>query len=282
MKQRIKIQFEEITNKKVRTCELIESGFNNENYNINDAYVLRVPKDNGDETISFYNEEKTYKAIEDLKISEKIVYIDPKIGLKISKFVHNARQYINTPTMEQINYIAKTLKKLHNSGVKVDFGYQMFYKLNFYKNSLESEDYLDSKYEKKVLKEIKNIFAKDPMVICHNDLVQNNMLFKSNGVILIDWEYSGMNNPYFDLASFISENDLNEEQEEFFLKKYFGSKLNLTKRKRVKIFINMLDILFYYWGLYLYKKRGDLIYYQIAKHKQSRILEKIKPTTLKQ
>lgn len=65
-----------------------------------------------------------------------------------------------------------------------------------------------------------------------------------------------MNNPYFDLASFISENNLNETQEEFFLSKYFGSKLNLTKRKRTKIFINFLDLLFYYWALYLFKKEA--------------------------
>ena len=133
MRQRIKILFEENTNKKVRTCELITSGFNNENYSINDAYVLRLPKDNRDETISYINEEKSYKAIEKLNISDKIVYINTNIGLKISKFVHNAMQYVNTPTNEQINYVAKTLKKLHNSGIKVDFGYQMFYKLGVYK-----------------------------------------------------------------------------------------------------------------------------------------------------
>ena len=275
MRQRIKILFEENTNKKVRTCELITSGFNNENYSINDAYVLRLPKENGDETISYINEEKSYKAIEKLNISDKIVYINTNIGLKISKFVHNAIQYVNTPTNEQINYVAKTLKKLHNSGIKVDFGYQMFYKLGVYKKELSKEEYVDSKYEKKIVKDVQLLFKKDPLVLCHNDLVQNNLLFKANGVIFIDWEYSGMNNPYFDLASFISENDLNDEQSEFFLKQYFGSKLNLTKRKRVKSFMAFLDMLFYYWGLYLYKKRGDLIYYQIASHKLERINKEI-------
>ena len=274
MKQSIKTLFETTLNKKIRSITKIENGFNNENYLINDAYVIRIPKDNKDETITFTNELASYKAIENLKVSEKILYFDTNSGIKISKFVHNTREYVNTPTNEQITYVAKTLKKLHNSEVKVNFGYQMFFKLKVYKENLSSSVYIDEKIERKIINQVKSILSKDKMVMCHNDLVKNNLLFKNNGgLVLIDWEYSSMNNPYFDLASFISENNLNETQEEFFLSKYFGSKLNLTKRKRTKIFINFLDLLFYYWALYLFKKRGDRIYHTIALEKLNRILK---------
>ena len=58
---------------------------------------------------------------------------------------------------------------------------------------------------------------------------------------------------------------------EFFLSKYFGAKLNDLKRKKVNIFINFLDLLFYYWGLYYYRKRGDIIYKKIALEKLEHI-----------
>ena len=271
MKQKIKSIFTSATQKEIRSSQIIENGFCNENYNINDAFVLRIPKDNADETLNYKHENIVYKTIEPLKISEKVVYFDENTGIKISKFVHNARQYKTTPTNEQITYLAKTLKKLHSSKLKVPFGYQMFYRLSIYKKSLFEDEYIDIKIEKQIIKDVQKIFAKDEMVLCHNDLVQNNLLFKFNGLTLIDWEYSGMNNFYFDLASFISENNLNDEQKEFFLSKYFGAKLNDLKRKKVNIFINFLDLLFYYWGLYYYRKRGDIIYKKIALEKLEHI-----------
>ena len=271
MKQKIKSIFTSATQKEIRSSQIIENGFCNENYNINDAFVLRIPKDNADETLNYKHENIVYKTIEPLKISEKVVYFDENTGIKISKFVHNARQYKTTPTNEQITYLAKTLKKLHSSKLKVPFGYQMFYRLSIYKKSLFEDEYIDTKIEKQIIKDVQKIFAKDEMVLCHNDLVQNNLLFKFNGLTLIDREYSGMNNFYFDLASFISENNLNDEQKEFFLSKYFGAKLNDLKRKKVNIFINFLDLLFYYWALYYYRKRGDIIYKKIALEKLEHI-----------
>lgn len=271
MKQKIKSIFTSATQKEIRSSQIIENGFCNENYNINDAFVLRIPKDNADETLNYKHENIVYKTIVPLKISEKVVYFDENTGIKISKFVHNARQYKTTPTNEQITYLAKTLKKLHSSKLKVPFGYQMFYRLSIYKKSLFEDEYIDTKIEKQIIKDVQKIFAKDEMVLCHNDLVQNNLLFKFNGLTLIDREYSGMNNFYFDLASFISENNLNDEQKEFFLSKYFGAKLNDLKRKKVNIFINFLDLLFYYWGLYYYRKRGDIIYKKIALEKLEHI-----------
>lgn len=272
MKQKVKNIFLETINKDIRTCKEMTNGFCNENYAINDAFVLRLPKENSDETLNYKHEKLVYEKIEKLNISEKIVYFNEDNGVKISKFVHNAHQYKETPTNEQIGFVAKTIKKLHNSEIKVPFGYQMFYRLSVYKKELFEDEYINSKYEKSIIKEVQKIFAKDKMVLCHNDLVQNNLLFKFNSLVIIDWEYAGMNNPYFDLASFISENNLNAEQEELFLKKYFGSKYNQLKKRRVETFIKFLDILFYYWALYYYKKRGDQIYKKIANDKLNRIL----------
>ncbi len=271
MDQKIKEIFEKTMKKNVRTSSYLDTGFNNKNYLINDAFVIRIPRENGDPTLDFSREEKLYKAIEPLSISEKILNINTENGIKISKFVHGTRKYVNTPTNEQILYVAKKLKKLHSSNVVVPFGYMMFNKLKVYKDGVDKSLYLNENYENKVLKEVRKIFAKTPMTICHNDLVKDNLLFKFNDVVLIDWEYGAMNNPYFDLASFVSENNLSEEQENFFLSKYFGYKYNQIKKKRVDTFARFQDILFYYWALYLYTRRGDEIYKKIATIKAIRI-----------
>lgn len=271
MEKEIKTIFEQLTGKKVRSASFIECGFNNSNFLINDSYVIRQVRPNGDPTINPKIESEVYSLISPLNISEKIVFFDRNNGTKISKYVHGTRKYTNTPTNEQIIYVAKKLKKLHNSGISVSFNYSMFDKLETYKTTVDKKLYLDSKFEKKVIDETRKIFDKNDLVLCHNDLVKDNLLFKFDDVVFIDWEYSAMNNPLFDLASFISENNLSNEQEDLFLNKYFGAKYNQLKRKRVDQFAKFQDILFYYWALYLYSNRKNEIYKTISDVKLKRI-----------
>ena len=263
----VKRLFEEITQREVRTQIPIKEGITNENYLINDAFVLRLPRKDHDELINYKLEKEVYEKIEPLKISEKVIFLDAK------KFVHNTRFYFNTPNEEQIRYVSKTLKKLHNSKIKVSKDYEALKKIDYYKKYVDSAAFLDEKYEKMILKDIKALDGKKEYCLCHNDLVHHNLLFKFNGLVLIDWEYASMNSPLFDLASFISENNLSKEQEEFFLKQYYGYKFSNLKMKKVDIYCRFLDIIFYYWALHYYKKRGDKIYYDISIDKFNRIKE---------
>jgi len=276
MDNEIKVLFENTMKKAVRTSSFLDCGFSNNNYLINDAFVIRIPRENGDPTLDFKKEHQVYTLLEPLHICEKILTFDETNGVKISKFCHGSRKYITTPTNEQILYVAKKLKKLHSSKITLPFGYMMFHKLDVYKKGVDETLYIDKNYENRINKEVRKIFSKTPLTICHNDLVKDNLLFKFNDVILIDWEYGSMNNPLFDLASFVSENNLSSEQEEFFLKKYFGYKYNLIKKKRVDLFAKYQDILFYYWGMFLYNLRHDEIYLTIANIKKNHIENEIK------
>lgn len=271
MRYSIKKTFEECMNKEVRSCVELTDGFSNENFLINDAYVLRLPLPNGDTTISRKNEKKVYETIFSINISEKLCYFDVKTGIKVTKFVHNPIIYKTTPTNEQILLVAKSLKKLHRAKLIVPFDYDALKRLKTYKKTLSKDLYINEEFEKRIIEEFNKFYLLEDVTLCHNDLVQGNLLFKFNGLTIIDREYSSMNSFYFDLASFISENNLSEEQKEFFLSKYFGCKYSNRKKKIVDVFINFQDILFYYRALYLYKKRGKSIYQTIAHVKLDRI-----------
>ena len=271
MRYSIKKTFEECMNKEVRSCVELTDGFSNENFLINDAYVLRLPLPNGDTTISRKNEKKVYETIFSINISEKLCYFDVKTGIKVTKFVHNPIIYKTTPTNEHILLVAKSLKKLHRAKLIVPFDYDALKRLKTYKKTLSKDLYINEEFEKRIIEEFNKFYLLEDVTLCHNDLVQGNLLFKFNGLTIIDREYSSMNSFYFDLASFISENNLSEEQKEFFLSKYFGCKYSNRKKKIVDVFINFQDILFYYRALYLYKKRGKSIYQTIAHVKLDRI-----------
>ena len=50
---------------------------------------------------------------------------------------------------------------------------------------------------------------------CHNDLLSENFILDADGKMwVIDWEYGGMTDPYFDLGDFCVEHPLSAAEEE--------------------------------------------------------------------
>jgi thiamine kinase-like enzyme len=58
-----------------------------------------------------------------------------------------------------------------------------------------------------------------PQALCHNDLVCQNVL-EGDGLALIDWEYAGMGDPFFDLAIVVQHHELEENLARHFLAAY--------------------------------------------------------------
>jgi len=71
------------------------------------------------------------------------------------------------------------------------------------------------------------VFARldDPrvgLVICHHDVHARNMILDADERLwLVDWEYAGLGDPLFDLASFASQADLPESAEQRLVEQYF-------------------------------------------------------------
>jgi thiamine kinase-like enzyme len=57
---------------------------------------------------------------------------------------------------------------------------------------------------------------------CHNDLLASNFIDDGSAIRIIDWEYAGMGDLFFDLGNFAINQDLNEEQCKLLLAFYFG------------------------------------------------------------
>ena len=61
-----------------------------------------------------------------------------------------------------------------------------------------------------------------PLVPCHNDLLAANFIDDGERTWIVDWEYAGMGDPYFDLANFAVNNELDVDGEEALLEGYGG------------------------------------------------------------
>lgn len=74
------------------------------------------------------------------------------------------------------------------------------------------------------LESIQNAFKEQGYVpvFCHNDTVPGNMILTENGLVLLDWEYSGVGDRFFDLGMLATYHDLDDVQEEQLIEAYFG------------------------------------------------------------
>lgn len=73
---------------------------------------------------------------------------------------------------------------------------------------------------------IEAALAREPLppCPCHNDLLNENFLADetSGRLRLLDWEYAGMGDPFFDLANFAAHHEFADEHEDLLLDAYLG------------------------------------------------------------
>lgn len=137
-----------------------------------------------------------------------------------------------TLTPEDLRYgdrlaeVAALLRRLHG-GCRFRGHFDMFRRQRDYQASALArgfalpEGYL--RYEGHV-RRIERAFAAHPMtaVACHNDLVAENLIETPTGLRLIDYDYSGNNDPCSDLGDAWSESHLSLEQLDQLVGHYFG------------------------------------------------------------
>ncbi|MDX6490770.1 MAG: hypothetical protein QOD43_1015 [Gaiellaceae bacterium] len=58
---------------------------------------------------------------------------------------------------------------------------------------------------------------------CHNDLLNANFIDDGKRLWLVDWEYAGMGDRFFDLANFAVNHELEPAEDSLFLRAYFGA-----------------------------------------------------------
>ena len=86
-------------------------------------------------------------------------------------------------------------------------------------------------------------------VPCHNDLLNANLIRDAAGVRIVDWEYAGMGDRYFDLGNFSINNGLGESDDESLLAAYFGPPCTSRRFACLRLMRVMSDFREAMWGV---------------------------------
>jgi thiamine kinase-like enzyme len=85
-------------------------------------------------------------------------------------------------------------------------------------------------------------------VPCHNDLLAANFIRTRRGIRIVDWEYAGMNDRYFDLGNFAVNNELGDEDEAALLAAYFEAPASERRLASLRLMRFMSDFREAMWG----------------------------------
>jgi thiamine kinase-like enzyme len=97
---------------------------------------------------------------------------------------------------------------------------------------------------------IEAVFSKAPLpdATCHNDLLNANFLRDGEHVWIVDYEYAGMGDPFFDIGNLSINNGLSPEAQESLLRLYFGDVTD-EHRARLGLMRIMSDFREAMWGV---------------------------------
>jgi len=98
--------------------------------------------------------------------------------------------------------------------------------------------------------EIERAFAAAPIAErpCHNDLLNANFIVVDSRVVIVDYEYAGMGDPFFDLGNFSINNGISEDAQMALLELYFGE-VTPAATARLKLMRIMSDFREAMWGV---------------------------------
>jgi CTP:phosphocholine cytidylyltransferase-like protein/thiamine kinase-like enzyme len=200
-------------------------------------YIIRIPGEGTDQLINRGKEAEVYRVISNRDICDDIIYINPNNGYKITKFMENTR-VCNPLNVKDISKCMAKLRKFHEMELIVDHEFDIFGQIEFYEslwNNVPSvyKDYNKTKSRILSLKPYIDNHV-DRKVLTHIDAVPDNFLIKDDEVRLIDWEYSGMQDPHVDIAMFCIYSLYNKRQVDRLINIYFEG--NCPNEIRIKIY----------------------------------------------
>jgi thiamine kinase-like enzyme len=231
-------------------------GLTNRVYRIGDL-VLRLPGHGTEAYIDRRAEAEAARAAAAAGVSPAVLHADPATGIMVTRFLPGTttmspdafRTHPGSPTRA-----GQAFAKLHHSGATFPTRFDLFAMIDDYLCLLSGKDVALPPGYHQVLQDAQTIRTAlaarpAPLAPCHCDPLCENFLDTGERMWIVDWEYSGMNDPMWDLGDLSVEAAFDAAQDTELLHSYFGGPPSAADHGRMVIYKAMCDLLWTLWGL---------------------------------
>ena len=223
-----------------------------------ETYVLRLPGKDTFDYIDRRAEEHNGRVTASLGVNAEVLHFDAEDGTMLSRFIEgmpmNGGGFERDPMAPA--RAALVLRRVHRLGPVFRSRFDVFSMIRGYLEILYKlqmpppEDYCEVHREAQA---VRRVLQASPVGLapCHNDPWPGNFVKDSEGRLhLIDWEFSGMNDPIWDLADLSVEAGFGPEEDRTMMEAYCsGCYVHSTLYARLELYKALSDLLWSLWGL---------------------------------
>lgn len=250
-------------------------GMTNQNYLVkttNKQYIVKFFGKGTEKLINRQDEKYNLELLKDLDLDVKNYLFDIEAGIKVNEYIESAITLGSTSIKTKFDKIAPILQTIHASGKELRGEFAPFEEIKKYESLIE-EKIPYANYE--AVRE--EVFSLEKRLAdlgvdrksCHIDLVPENFIESPQGrLYLIDWEYSSMNDPMWDLAALFLESEFTRQEEEDFLSHY-ESEQTPVSREKIAIYKILQDAIWSLWTVYKEEQGADFGDYGVSRYQRA-------------
>lgn len=226
-------------------------GISNDNFLIDDRYVLKVPYDPLTVRRDSFPLEME-KACADLKLAPPPIAYRSEDGLKLTLYLKDYRSTkLDNLDENSLKNVIEALKVIHRLPLTPTSRLDYYGDIRRWRTGLKTEPTKLNKAADSFLASFRPLYEtlernSEPS---HLDLVSSNILFRKTDVRFIDFEYATYAFRWFDLVSLLSENDLKAETQEKIIDLYCDGRAATDEFKTLwPTLTRALDLYWYFWA----------------------------------
>ena len=250
-------------------------GMTNQNYLVkttNKQYIVKFFGKGTEKLINRQDEKYNLELFKDLDLDVKNYLFDIEAGIKVNEYIESAITLDSTSIKTKFDKIAPILQTIHASGKELRGEFAPFEEIKKYESLIE-EKIPYANYE--AVRE--EVFSLEKRLAdlgvdrksCHIDLVPENFIESPQGrLYLIDWEYSSMNDPMWDLAALFLESEFTSQEEEVFLSHYESDQTPVS-REKIAIYKILQDVIWSLWTVYKEEQGADFGDYGVTRYQRA-------------
>jgi len=250
-------------------------GMTNQNYLVkttNKQYIVKFFGKGTEKLINRQDEKYNLELLKDLDLDVRNYLFDIEAGIKVNEYIESAITLDSTSIKTKFDKIAPILQTIHASGKELRGEFAPFEEIKKYESLIE-EKIPYANYE--AVRE--EVFSLEKRLAdlgvdrksCHIDLVPENFIESPQGrLYLIDWEYSSMNDPMWDLAALFLESEFTRQEEEAFLSHY-ESEQTPVSREKIAIYKILQDAIWSLWTVYKEEQGTDFGDYGVNRYQRA-------------